>query len=177
MKKIVMRYKFAFAAVIFLITLVIFRPEMGRTVVINFRRSMLEMIISLPPIFILLGLLDVWIDRQTMMKYMGDDSGFLGSLLAFVLATAAAGPLYAAFPVVAMLIKKGVKLFNIFLFLGVWSSAKIPFLLFETANLGARYMIIRFIGNMIGIIAMAFLLAKTTNAEDRNRMVENVNAI
>ena len=177
MKKILMKYKFAVAAVIFLIILVIIRPELGRVVILHFRKNLFEMLVALPPIFILLGLLDVWIEKQTIMKYMGDDSGFFGSLLTFVMATAAAGPLYAAFPIVAMLIKKGVKLFNIFLFLGVWSSAKIPFLLFETANLGVRYMAIRFTGNIIGIIIMAFLLTKTTSAEERIRIIENVNKL
>ena len=66
-----------------------------------------------------------------------------GGLLAFVPGAAAAGPLYAAFPIAAVLIKKGAKLTNVFIFLGAWSTTKIPMLLFETANLGARYMLLR----------------------------------
>ena len=44
--------------------------------------NLLEMLSFLPPIFVLLGLMDVWVDRETMMKYMGDKSGLRGMLLA-----------------------------------------------------------------------------------------------
>ena len=47
--------------------------------------SFKEMLLVLPPIFILIGLLDVWVPKETMIKYMGEGSGFKGILLAFFL--------------------------------------------------------------------------------------------
>lgn len=38
----------------------------------------MEMLSIIPPIFILLGLLDVWVQRETMIKLMGKESGILG---------------------------------------------------------------------------------------------------
>jgi hypothetical protein len=83
------------------------------------------MLSVLPPIFILLGLLDVWVDRATMMKFTGKGSGLKGVLIAFLLGSAAAGPLYAAFPVAGVMLKKGSSLFNVFIFIGAWSTTKI----------------------------------------------------
>lgn len=73
---------------------------------------MMEMISVIPPIFILLGLLDVWVDRATMMKYTGKGSGLKGILIAFLLGSAAAGPLYAVFSVAGVMLKKGSSLVN-----------------------------------------------------------------
>jgi uncharacterized membrane protein YraQ (UPF0718 family) len=173
MKKLLMRYKFPIALFIGLIIIFFVKPDLGHGMVSNLKGNLREMLSVLPPIFVLLGLLDVWIEKETMMKYMGDNSGILGSLLIFIMGSAAAGPLYAAFPIAAILLKKGVKLFNIFLFLGVWSTAKIPMLLFETANLGIKYMAIRLICNIFGIIIIALLLNKTTTKEERNNIYGN----
>jgi len=117
-----------------------------------------SMLSFLPPIFVLLGLLDAWVDRETMMKYMGDDSGFLGMLLAFLMGSAAAGPLYAAFPVAGIMIKKGARLVNVYIFIGAWATTKIPLLTFETAAFGFRFMAIRFVFNVIGIWSIAWAL-------------------
>jgi uncharacterized membrane protein YraQ (UPF0718 family) len=146
---------------------------MGGKIVGNLKLNVLEMLSIIPPVFILLGLLDVWIEREIMMKYMGDNSGLTGSVIAFIMGSVAAGPLYAAFPVAAVLLRKGVKLFNIFLFIGAWSTTKVPMLLFETSNLGIRYMVTRLICNIIGIIIIAYLINRTTNEEDRNKIYEN----
>lgn len=64
------------------------------------------MLSVLPPIMIMLGLMDVWVSRESLMKYMGNNSGFLGVFLAMLIGSIAAGPMYAAFPFTAVLIKK-----------------------------------------------------------------------
>ncbi len=33
------------------------------------------MLLVIPPIFVLLGLLDIWVPREKMIKYLGKDSG------------------------------------------------------------------------------------------------------
>ena len=133
-------------------------PDIGWTALSITKENTLEMFSFLPPIFILLGLLDVWIDRETMMKYMGNGSGMRGGLLAFILGSAAAGPLYAAFPMAGVLLKKGASLFNVFLFIGAWATTKIPLIMFETATLGFRFMMLRLTCNIIGIIVIAKIL-------------------
>ena len=69
------------------------------------------MLLVVPPIFIILGLLDVWVPRETMMRFMGPGSGPKGPLIAFALGSAAAGPLYGAFPIAAGPKKKVERLY------------------------------------------------------------------
>jgi len=145
-------------------------PELGRNSFRLTAANLTEMLSILPPIFLLLGLMDVWIPRETMMKYMGRDAGLRGGLLAFAMGSAAAGPLYAAFPVSGMLLKKGVTLSNVFIFIGAWSTTKIPMLLFEASSLGWKFTAIRLLCSIAGILMISFLLEKTTSENERKRL-------
>ena len=140
------------------IVLLLLAPDTGWKAFSITLDNVWEMLSFLPPIFVLLGLLDVWVERETMMKYMGDNSGLRGMLLAFILGSAAAGPLYAAFPMAGVLMKKGARLLNVFIFIGAWSTTKIPLILFETATLGFRFMIMRLAFNIVGILIIAKIL-------------------
>ena len=86
--------------------------------------------------------------------------------------SAAAGPLYAAFPVAGMLLKKGARLSNVFVFIGAWSTTKIPMLLFEGSSLGWKFTGIRLLCSIAGIAVIAWLLEKTTSAEEQKRLYE-----
>ncbi len=147
-------------------------PELGEHSFRLTAANLKEMLAILPPIFILLGLIDVWIPRETMMKYMGEGSGARGGLLAFVMGSAAAGPLYAAFPIAGMLLKKGARLSNVFVFVGAWSTTKIPMLLFEASSLGWKFTGIRLLCSVAGIAVIAWLLEKTTSPEECERLYE-----
>ena len=106
---------------------------------------------------------------------MGEGSGLKGALLGFLLGSAAAGPLYAAFPIAVVLLKKGAKRSNVFLFIGAWATTKLPLLLFEAANLGTSYMLMRFVFNVVGIVLIAFLLEKSMTKDDVNELNNIVN--
>ena len=92
MSALLKRYKIFLALSCISIALTLLAPDTGWKALSVTKKNTLEMLSFLPPIFVLLGLLDVWIDRETMMKYMGDGSGMRGCLLAFFLGSAAAGP-------------------------------------------------------------------------------------
>ena len=167
MKKLLIRYKYALAFLAANLVLIAYNPTVGKASVVLTKNNLVEMMTIVIPIFILLGLLDVWVGRETMMKYMGDGAGPKGALIAFVMGSAAAGPLYAAFPVAGVLLKKGVSLTNVFIFVGAWSTTKIPMLLFEAGNLGTRFMLMRLGCNIIGILLIAAILTRTTSQEER----------
>ena len=82
-------------------------PEIGLKSLDLTKQNLVEMLSVIPPIFVLLGLLDVWVDRATMIRFTGKGSGIKGAMIAFLLGSAAAGPLYAAFPVAGVMLKKG----------------------------------------------------------------------
>ena len=128
--------------------------------------SFKEMLLIIPPIFVLLGLLDVWVPRETMVRYLGEDSGIKGMLIAILIGSAAAGPLYAAFPVALVLMKKGAKFSNILLFIGAWSTTKIPMLLFELSSLGAKFMLTRLAVSMAGIFIIALIVDKAMSRDE-----------
>lgn len=158
MKAILIRYRLFLAFSGVGIALLILTPDIGVKAFSVTNENLLEMLAFLPPIFVLLGLLDVWVERETMIKYMGERSGLRGMLLAFTLGSAAAGPLYAAFPMAGVMMRKGARLFNVFIFIGAWSSTKIPLIMFETATLGFRFMAMRLVLNIIGIVIIAKIL-------------------
>lgn len=133
----------------------------------------LQMLAVIPPIFILLGLLDVWVKRDTMIKLMGEKSGLIGVLIAFFLGSAAAGPLYAAFPVAGVLLKKGSRLSNVLIFIGAWSTTKIPLLLFEASAMGWKFMVTRFLIDIPGIALIAYMTERVLTKQDKLKLYEN----
>lgn len=157
MKKMFNRYKFFLGMVLIYIVVYFIEQNLFVASTQKAYSSLIEMIKVLPPVFILLGLLDVWIKRETMVKAMGKDSGMVGVLLAFFLGSAAAGPLYAAFPVALILLRKGSSFKNVLIMIGAWSTTKIPLLLFEAASMGLAFTVTRFILNIFGILGIAWI--------------------
>ncbi len=172
LKKFIKRYRFFLLLVLINGLLFLIRPELGKETAALSVHNLLEMLSVIPPVFLLSGLMDVWVPRETMMKYMGKDAGIRGGIFAFVLGSFSAGPLYAAFPVAAVFLKKGVSLTNVFLFIGAWSTTKIPMMLFETAQLGGKFALIRFGLNLIAIIVLAIIMERTTAKEDAEAICE-----
>ncbi|MGL5693036.1 MAG: permease [Peptostreptococcaceae bacterium] len=125
--------------------------------------SFFQMLSVLPPIMLLIGLLDVWVSREHFMKYMGEDSSILGIVLSIALAAFAAGPMYAAFPFTAVLIDKGVKFSNIIIFMNSWCVIKISTLLFEVSSLGYKFTFYRLLIDIPGVIIMGYLVDYIVN--------------
>jgi len=170
--KAVERYRFLI--IMLVITLIIFavKPVLGMAIYERAWDNILGMLGVLPPIFILIGLLDVWVKKETMVKYMGKDSGIVGILLGFFLGSAAAGPLYGAFPVAAVFLNKGSRLANVWIIVGAWASMKIPLLLFEVSSMGIKFTLIRFVMDVLGVLIIAFALEKILTDEDERQIYE-----
>ena len=165
--KLLSRYKFFLVLVLVNLVLLAVSPEIGRESFSLSYQNLLEMLSIIPPIFILLGLMDVWIPKETMMKYMGKDAGIKGGVFAFLLGSFSAGPLYAAFPLAGVFLKKGVSLINVFIFIGAWSTTKIPMMLFEVTQLGSKFAVTRFLMNLVGIVLLSFVMEKTTSQKEK----------
>jgi len=164
--KYIKKYLTFIIATILIILTFIWNKEIGLKAVDTVKFSFKEMMMVLPPIFVLLGLLDVWVPKDTMVKFMGEGSGLTGVLLSFFLGSAAAGPLYGAFPVAAVFMKKGVKLTNILIFIGAWSTTKLPMLLFEIASMGSKFALTRLLINIPGILLIAYIVKKSLSEKD-----------
>jgi uncharacterized membrane protein YraQ (UPF0718 family) len=163
--KLLKAYKWAL--LFFLIQIAIFFTSntLGKNAFNITLSNLEEMILLVPPIFIIMGLMDNWVPKETMIRYMGHGSGATGLLIAFALGTVAAGPLYVAFPMGTLLLKKGAKLSNVIFFLGVWSSTKLPIVLFEVASLGVNFTLIHIAITIPLYIIIAFYIEKSVSKE------------
>jgi uncharacterized membrane protein YraQ (UPF0718 family) len=84
----------------------------------NFYSFFLTMVKFVPAVFLLIGLFEVWVDKETIEKHLGEESGFLSYLWAIILACTTVGGLYVAFGVSAELYKKGASPRIIFSYIG-----------------------------------------------------------
>ena len=168
--KVLKRYKLFIIILIINLIFAVISPELGKSSFEITKDNLIEMLTIIPPIFILLGLLDVWVDKETMMKFLGKGSGIKGILIAFALGSAAAGPLYAAFPIATIMMKKRASLFNVFIFIGAWSTTKIPMLTFETGSLGVPFAVTRLLMNIVGILVIAFIVEKSLKKEEQENV-------
>lgn len=169
---VIKRYKLVLIAGAALGILFLFWRSIGVKAVGISLFTLEEMALVIPPIFILLGLLDVWVPRETMVKYMGEGSGIIGVILAIVLGSAAAGPLYGAFPIAAVFMKKGAKFSNIMVFIGAWSTTKIPMFLFEISALGAKFAVTRMLIDIPGIVLIGYVLNKMVSEKEKEKLYQ-----
>jgi len=170
MKKALKRYFGVIIAALAFVAFLLIFPLWRDKALASIAFQTTTMLLVIPPIFILLGLLDVWVPRQQMIKYMGPGAGAKGPLLAFLLGSFAAGPLYGAFPFAAILMKKGASFMNIMIFIGAWSTTKIPMLLFEVAALGPSFALSRLAIDIVGIIIIAFAIKSILPKKEIERL-------
>ncbi len=135
-----------------------FLPLAGPDIAAYFCRSFWTFFSFLPPVFILLGLFECWVPRDKVVAHLGHQAGLKGLLIALFLGAAAAGPLYLAFPVAEVLRQKGAGVFQVMVFIGAWSTLKIPMFLFEVANLGTSFALTRYAFSLFGIMIIAKIL-------------------
>lgn len=147
--------------------------EIGTKAVDTTLFSLREMLLVIPPIFVLLGLLDVWVPRETMIRYLGEGSGLRGIVISIVMGSAAAGPLYGAFPVALVLMRKGAKFSNVLLFIGAWSTTKIPMVLFEISSLGLKFALTRLAVSLTGIFLIAYLVEKIIDKKEVDALYQS----
>jgi len=170
------RYRWFILSLIGVGILTLVNRDLGVKAINTTAYSLKEMILVIPPIFVLLGLMDIWVPKETMIRYMGEGSGVKGTLLAIFIGSAAAGPLYGAFPIAAVFMKKGVSFFNVLVFIGAWSTTKIPMFLFEMTSLGAKFAVTRLLIDLPGIILIAWIIKMMTSKDEINRIYEKANS-
>ncbi len=174
MRKIVARYRFTWITLGGLFILEIVNPHLGERAVVTIGYSLREMLLVIPPTFLLIGLIDVWVPKETIIRLMGKGSGLRGIILALLLGSLAAGPLYAAFPVVAVLVKKGTSFRNVVVLLGAWSTTKIPMFLFEITSLGSRFAYIRLVLSILGIILISMVLERVIDNREKEDILQSL---
>jgi uncharacterized membrane protein YraQ (UPF0718 family) len=130
-----------------------------------------KMIWILPAVMILMGLFMVWVPKNVVIKYIGKTSGIKGIFLSLLFGMLPTGPLYAAFPVAAGLVKKGARISNIVIFLNAWACIKLPQEMVELQFLGLKFMTLRLILTIIFTIIMAMSIERLIEwSSNKNNM-------
>jgi len=120
----------------------------------------------LPVLLLMLALVSIllfMVPNELLIHYMGKDagmeeSGWKGTGLVILLAMLQAGPLYGAFPFAYLLWKKGSSIKNIFIYLGAYSTMKIPMLTFEIGFLGLKFSLLRTLITLPVFILIGYLM-------------------
>lgn len=146
--------------------LAIINPQLGLQGIKNSGYYIKEMLMIMPVMFILTALLDSWVPKETIIKFLGKDAKGKGTVLSFVLGSISAGPIYAAFPFCVMLHKKGASIKNIVVILSSWAVVKIPMLLNEVKFLGIKFMALRWILTVIAILIFSWIVSEIVKDKD-----------
>lgn len=167
-----MKNKFTFVSVILLIAFIFIDISITVQALKNTGNQILSMVLIVPPIFILIGLFDVWIPREKVIALMGEESGVKGMLLAFLLGGLSAGPTVASFPVAIIMLKKGAKYSNVLFFIMVWSTLKIPIIIFQVSQVGLQLTAIINISMVIVFVLGALFSEKLFTKSEKEQMYE-----
>jgi uncharacterized membrane protein YraQ (UPF0718 family) len=136
----------------------------------NFYSFFLTMLKFVPAVFVLIGLFEVWIDKELIEKHLGENSGFLAYFWVIILASTTVGGLYVAFPVASALYKKGASPRIIFSYIGTAAICRIPMTLFETSYVGASFTAIRWIVSIPLVIISSILMEKLISEKDLSQI-------
>ena len=140
--------------------------EAGKEIGSNFTDFLLEMAAIIPCAFILIGLFEVWVKRESVEKHLGEKSGIRGYIWAILLAGTTVGGLYLAFPVAYSLHNKGAKLSVIFSYIGASAILRIPMTVFEASFLGIKFTLVRMLVSLPLVIISSMLLDKYLSNRD-----------
>ncbi|WP_408956152.1 permease [Natroniella sp. ANB-PHB2] len=162
----VRRYWFVMIFIIFIVISFGFDYQVGTGIYNNFVDFAITMVKFVPLVFLLIGLFEVWVDRETIESYLGDQSGALAFLWAILLAETAVGGLYVAFPVAHSLYNKGARLAIIFTYIGAAAVVRVPMTLFEASFLGAKFSLIRILVSMPLVILSSIALERYLQKEN-----------
>ena len=172
-KKRIIKDSFIFGIVlIFSIILLVLFPDKIEPVTSTATNYFLEMIFILPAVMILMGLFAVFVPNKLVVNYLGRASGIKGMFIAILLGTLPTGPLYVAFPMVAIWLKKGASISKMIVFLSAWACIKIPQEIVEFQFLGFKFMLLRLVLTIIFVMIMGVVIEKIIKLTDKQNVLK-----
>jgi len=132
--------------------------EPGREMGHSFLAFLVNMLKILPFAFVLIGLFEVWVKKETVEKHLGRKSGLLGYVWAILLAGSTVGGLYVAFPVAHSLYSKGAKLGVVFTYVGASAICRVPMTIYEASFMGIKFTAIRFLVSLPLLVLFSMAL-------------------
>jgi len=102
-------------------------------------------------VFVLIGLIQVWLTPEQVSKVLGHEAGWKGLVLSAILPMILGGSLFVIFPLLKTLREKGARTSSVVAFLFAWS-AKAPLIPLEIKFLGLPFAALRLA--MIPVLAI-----------------------
>lgn len=175
MRTWIQKNKFLVISMILLIVISFVDIKITYKALDNSWKQVVSMLMIVPPIFVLIGLFDVWIPRETIIRLMGEGSKARGMVLAFFLGAFSAGPTLIAFPLALLMLKKGAKYSNVVFFLMVWSSLKLPIVFYQITTLGLKFSMIINITMLLVFTISALLVDRLFTDKEKQMFIEQAN--
>ena len=101
-----------------------------------------NLLATLAGVFILIGLVRVWVTDAFIMRHLGDESGWRGLALGAGLGTVMVGPLVGVFPLYESLLAKGARPGVIVAMVSTWA-IKIAMIPLELSIFGWQFTLVR----------------------------------
>ncbi len=146
----------AVAAAYLVLTLT--RPAQAARAALLSVQTFVGLIATLVTVFVFVGLFQVWVTDDFVMKHLGDRSGLKGLALGAGLGTVLHGPLIGVFPLLRALLAKGAKVGVVVAIVSTWA-IKLPMIPLEVRLFGWKFALLR---NGL-LFASAFIMAPLMN--------------
>lgn len=159
MKKGLVKFIFIFIFLIFLIYSHINSFTPGLDISKLFMISLKDMVGLIPAALFLISLFEVWVERKTVEKHLGKDSGLKAYIWIFLLASTTLGGLYIALPAGYALYKKGMSLELVFAYLSACSVCRLPMTIYEAVFMGPGFSLVRLCVSLPVIVITSKLAA------------------
>jgi len=140
-----------------------------------------KMLIGVVPLliaaFILAGMIQVLISKETVNKWLGKDSGLKGIMLGGIAGALIPGGPYIFYPVAASFLLSGAEIGTVVTFVvakNLWSLSRLPM---EVALLGPKLTLIRYVVTFIfplivGLMANTFFSGYADRVRDQIRQMQ-----
>lgn len=155
-------YAIAFGLFVAVSWAVQFEPgvAMGRNFVLFAR----DMVLILPPAFILIGLFDAWAKRETIERHLGETANWRAYVWSILLAATTVGGTFVAFPVANTLYHKGARYSMVMTYVTSASLVMIPMSIMEAAILGPLFTALRILVSLPLVVMGSLLIEKLLRA-------------
>jgi len=167
MLKLIKKHKILTLSAILLAWLFYHNTVKAHIAVNSLGQNMLMFISLVIPIFIGIKILEVWIPDNFLTKHFTNNT-FKGYLSVLIAGSISVGPLYIAFPICMTLLEKGANISYVIFLLGVWSSTKLPLLIFEYSTLGLKFTTLHVGVSLTSYLLISIFLGKVISKRKDN---------
>ena len=146
------------------------RPTAAARAAVLSVQTFVGLIVTLLTVFLFVGLFQVWINDEFIVRHLGEESGFMGLALGAGFGTVLHGPLIGVFPLLRTLLSKGAKVGVVVAIVSTWA-IKLPMLPLEIRLFGWKFALLRngllFVSAFVMAPLMELALGKGWVAEFR----------